>query len=315
MSAALYTSFFGFTERPFTLSPDPDFLFWSKTHKRAFTVLEYGVMTRAPLTVVTGEVGAGKTTLVQQLLGALDGEATIGLISNAQGGRGDLLHWVLYALGLPAHPSDDYITMFQRFQDFVIDEYADGRHVILIIDEAQNLSIEALEELRMFTNINSGKDELLQMILVGQPELRDMVTSPQLRQFAQRVTATCHLKPLNQTETRDYIEHRLRHVGGTGDEFSVFAMKAIYEETRGVPRLINKLCDMAMVYAASVERPGVGVDLIRELLDDGLFIKTREDEDAEPGDLYVLHAPVAGGPVAGGSVAGGSIKTKGNAAE
>jgi type II secretory pathway predicted ATPase ExeA len=264
-------------------------------------------MTRAPLTVVTGEVGAGKTTLVQQLLSALAGEATIGLISNAQGGRGDLLHWVLYALGLPTTPQDDYISMFQRFQDFVIDEYAAGRHVILIIDEAQNLTMEALEELRMFTNINSGKDELLQMILVGQPELRDMVTSPQLRQFAQRVTATCHLKPLDMQETREYIEHRLRHVGGRGDEFSVFAMKAIYEETRGVPRLINKLCDMAMVYAASIERDGVGIDLIRELLDDGLFIKTRE-EGEEDGFLPDPGPAPQSGPGSASKPAVGSVR-------
>ena len=298
MSVELYNSFFGFSERPFTLSPDPDFLFWSKTHKRAFTVLEYGVMTRAPLTVVTGEVGAGKTTIVQQLLGALSGDITVGLISNAQGGRGDLLHWVLYALGLPTEAGDEYISMFQRFQDFVINEYAEGRHVILIIDEAQNLSIEALEELRMFTNINSGKDELLQMILVGQPELRDMVTSPALRQFAQRVTATCHLRPLDANETRDYIQHRLKHVGGTGDEISVFAIKAIFQETRGVPRLVNKLCDMALVYAASVERKGVGIDLIRELLEDGLFIKTKDLPEPDIGsdisgrDVYVLHNPI-----------------------
>lgn len=287
MSAQLYTTFFGFSERPFTLQPDPDFLFWSEGHKRARTVLEYGIMTHAPLTVVTGEVGAGKTTLIQYLLRSLEDRATIGLISNAQGGRGDLLHWVLYSLGLRSDSSDDYISMFQRFQDFVIEEYAEGRHVVLIIDEAQNLSIEALEELRMFTNINSGKDELLQLILVGQPELRQLISAPALLQFAQRVTASYHLKGLDATNTRDYIRHRLMHVGGTGDEISIFAIKAIYEETRGVPRLINKLCDLALVYAASAERRTVGIDLVRELLSDGLFVTTQE-----PQDVFQLVNPV-----------------------
>lgn len=274
MSRSLYTDFFGFTERPFTLSPDPDFLFWSDNHKKALAVLEYGIMTHAPLTVVTGEIGAGKTTLIQHLLRNTEKGTTIGLISNAQGGRGDLLHWVLYALGIKSEPGDDYISMFQNFQDFVIGEYAEGRHVILVIDEAQNLSIEALEELRMFTNINSGKDELLQLILVGQPELRDLISAPGLVQFAQRVTAAYHLQTLNATGTRDYIRHRLKHVGGSGNEFSVLAIQAIFHETGGVPRLINKICDLALVYAASAEREGVGIDLIRELLADGLFIKT-----------------------------------------
>lgn len=279
MGVSLYTDFFGFTERPFTLSPDPDFLFWSDTHKRALTVLEYGIMTRAPLTVVTGEIGAGKTTLIQYLLRTIEKNSTIGLISNAQGGRGDLLHWVLYALGLESEPGDDYISMFQRFQDFVIGEYAQGRHVILVIDEAQNLSIEVLEELRMFTNINSGKDELLQLILVGQPELRDLIKAPGLVQFAQRVTAAYHLKALGAAATRDYIHHRLIHAGGTGDEISIFAIKAIHQETGGVPRLINKICDLALVYAASAERSVVGIDLIRELLEDGLFVKTDEERE------------------------------------
>ena len=294
MSVELYTTFFGFTERPFTLSPDPDFLFWSQQHKRAFTVLEYGIMTRAPLTVVTGEIGAGKTTLIQYILRGMVDEVTVGLISNATGGRGALLHWVLYALGIHANPEDDYITMFQRFQDFVIDEYAAGRHVVLIIDEAQNLSIDALEELRMFTNINSGKDELLQLVLVGQPELRDMITSPALTQFAQRVTATYHLKNLDAEATRAYIRHRLQHAGGTGDEISVFAVKAIYEHTRGVPRVINKLCDLALVYAASTERKVVGIELVRELIADGLFITTRydEDEDIKNQDIVRLVNPL-----------------------
>jgi len=289
MSGSLYTDLFGFNERPFALSPDPDFLFWSDTHKRALAILEYGIVTRSPLTVVTGEIGSGKTTLIQHLLQAMEEDATIGLISNAQGGRGELLHWVLYSLGLQSDPADDYISMFQRFQDFVIEEYSKDRHVILIIDEAQNLSMELLEELRMFTNINSGKDELLQMILVGQPELREMIKAPGLVQFAQRVSVTYHLKALDASSTRDYVQHRLKIAGGTGDEISIYAIKAIYEETHGVPRLINKVCDLALVYAASVERKVVGIDLIRELLKDDLFIKT---DDAP--DVLQLVDPVEG---------------------
>lgn len=287
MGADIYTEFFGFRERPFTLLPDPDFLFWSDQHRRAYTILEYGMSSGAPLTVVTGEIGAGKTTLIQQLLASLDDNVTIGLISNAHGGRGHLLHWVLYALGIENDPSVDYIVAFQKFQNFLIEEYAEGRHVVLVIDEAQNLSIEALEELRMFTNINSNKDQLLQLVLVGQPELRDIISSPSLVQFAQRVTATYHLDPLSEKSTKAYIQHRLLHVGGTGDEFSASAIKSIYEETGGVPRLINKMCDLALVYAAADNRRSVGISVLRELVADGLFIKTRQPE------VYVLQNPIS----------------------
>lgn len=271
----LYTSFFGFSERPFTLLPDPDFLYWSPAHTRAFSVLEYGVVTRAPLTVITGEVGAGKTTLVQHLIKTLDENVKVGLISNAQGGRGDLLRWVLNALDIipPAH--DDYIAAFQKFQDYLIEEYADGNHVVLIIDEAQNLSVEALEELRMLTNVNSNKDELLQLILVGQPELRDIISRPDLRQFAQRVSATYHIKPMELDMTVRYITHRLKHVGGTGKEFARTAMDRIHEETGGIPRLVNKLCDLALVYTAGSGKKKVTLKVIEELLEDDLFVNTQ----------------------------------------
>ncbi|WP_375227256.1 ExeA family protein [Roseobacter sp. S98] len=287
MAAELYVEFFGFSERPFTLLPDPDFLFWTGNHRRAYAVLEYGVASRAQATVVTGSIGAGKTTLIQHLLARLDDSVTVGLISNAQGGRGDLLRWVLYALNVDAPMEAQYITLFRIFQDFVIAEYAAGRHVLLVIDEAQNLSVEALEELRMLTNINSGKDEVLQLIIVGQPELREMISRPELTQFAQRITATFHLEPLDYRQTRAYIQHRLQHAGGTGNEFSVYAMKSIFAESEGVPRVINKLCDLALVYAASDERRLVGVDVIRELVADGLLIKSRKSHE-----VYVLENPI-----------------------
>lgn len=272
MSAELYTSFFGFDERPFKILPDPDFLFWSKDHKRAFAILEYGMVTRAPLTVVTGEVGTGKTTLIQALLAQIESDVTVGLISNAQGGRGDLLRWVLSALNLPNDPQSDYVTLFNQFQDFVIEEYSAGRHVLLIIDEAQNLEAEVLEELRMLTNINSNKDELLQLILLGQPELQDQIAQPSLRQFAQRVSATYHLDPMDTLTTHQYIDHRLKHAGGSGDEFSAQAIQYIYYQSQGIPRMINKLCDLALVYAASAGQKTVDVSTVEELINDGIVV-------------------------------------------
>lgn len=271
-STDLYMEYFGFSERPFTLLPDPDFLFWSRAHRRAFSVLEYGVITRAPITIVTGEVGVGKTTLIQKLLQTLEDDVTLGLISNAQGGRGELLQWVLNSLGVETDFSAAYVTLFQQLQDFVIEEYASGRRVILLIDEAQNLSVEGLEELRMLTNINSNKDELLQLILVGQPELRQMIMRPELRQFAQRVTATYHIGSLDRAAVAGYIQHRLTHVGGTGSEFTAEAIDLVHKHTHGIPRLVNKLCDFSMVYAATEERRVVDAAIVEEVLDDGIFL-------------------------------------------
>lgn len=271
-----FAQHFGLTERPFTLLPDPDFLYWSTAHKRAYAVLEYGVMTRAPITVITGEVGAGKTTLLQRLMQNFDEDTVVGLISNAQGSRGELLHWVLNALGIENESGAEYVEKFQRLQDFVIAQYSEGRRVMLVIDEAQNLSVEGLEELRMLTNINSNKDELLQLILVGQPELRDMITRHELRQFAQRVSASYHIPSLDLDGTEAYIRHRLKHAGGTGQEFSDAAIELIYWQSGGVPRLINKLADFAMVYAVTADQTSVEAATVEEVLGDGIFLTTAE---------------------------------------
>ena len=267
----IYTSWFGLSERPFSLVPDPGFLFWSEPHKRAYSMLEYGILTRAPITLITGEVGAGKTTLIHHLLSSVGKEVQIGLIANAHGDRGELLRWVLLALGQPADPGETYVDLFGRFQAYLIEEYAAGRRVILIFDEAQNLSRESLEELRMFTNINANKDELLQLVLVGQPELREMIRRPDLRQFAQRVSSAFHLSTMDLRTVRSYISHRLKVAGATGEIFNISARDLIFEASGGVPRLVNQLSDLAMVYAFTKGNKSVTRLSVQQVLDDGVF--------------------------------------------
>ena len=270
-SLEIYTAHFGLTERPFSLVPDPDFLFWSEPHRRAYAMLEYGLLTKAPITLITGEVGAGKTTLLHQLLRSVGPEVCVGMIANAHGDRGELLRWVLLALNQPAAPGASYVDLFGQFQNFLISEYAQGRRVILKFDEAQNLSRESLEELRMFTNINSNKDELLQLVLVGQPELRDLVRRPDLTQFAQRVAASFHLSSMDAATVRAYINHRMMVAGNDSGVFSLSASDMIHEATGGVPRLVNQLCDLALVYAYSRNLRRVVRLTVQQVIDDGVF--------------------------------------------
>lgn len=271
MSQDMYAGFFGLSRRPFTLVPDPEFLFWSQQHRRAFAVLEFGVMARAPITLITGEVGSGKTTLLHALLNRMTEDLRVGMVSNAQGDRGELLQWSMNALGMEIRDGESYVQMFRRLQDLLVEDYAAGRRVILIFDEAQNLSKRGLEELRMFTNINSNQDELIQLILVGQPELREMVLAPDMRQLAQRVAASFHLRPLDAEATREFIAHRLRMAGGTGEEIAPEAAQAVFEATSGVPRLINQLCDLAMLYAWSDNQSTVTDTTVARVIEDGVF--------------------------------------------
>lgn len=266
-----YADFFGFRERPFTLLPDPELLLWSQQYRRAFSVLEFGVMSRSPITLLTGAIGCGKTTLLRELLSHLDDTLTVGLISNAQGGRGAMIQWVLNALGQTFDHNAGYVHLFQAMQNFMIAEYAAGRRTLLIFDEAQNLSQESLEELRMLTNINTGKDEVVQLVLIGQPELRDMIRQPKLEQLAQRIAVSFHLEPLDPDTTAAFIMHRLRAVGGTGAEFTEDAMTCVHEVTRGVPRLINQFCDMALLYAWTREKHQVTRTVLGQVLADNIF--------------------------------------------
>ncbi len=266
-----YLESFGFKERPFTLVPDPSFLYWSDQHKRAYSVLEFGILSRAPITLVTGSVGCGKTTLLRQLLKQIEDDTLVGLISNAQGGRGDLIQWVLHALGVEFDPQAGYVSQFQILQEFLIETYGQGKRVILIFDEAQNLSMDSLEELRMLTNINSNKDELIQLVLVGQNELRDVVKKPELRQLAQRIAASFHLRPLTEEAVHEFIRHRLRVAGGNGDEIDEQARMLIFEVSQGIPRLVNQVCDMSLLYAWSAETSVVTGKVVQAVIDDGVF--------------------------------------------
>lgn len=266
-----YLESFGFKERPFTLVPDPSFLYWSEQHRRAFSVLEFGILSRAPITMVTGAVGCGKTTLLRHLLKQIEPDSLVGLISNAQGGRGDLIQWVLHSLGVKFDPEAGYVSQFQVLQDFLIKTYAEGKRVILIFDEAQNLSKGSLEELRMLTNINSNKDELIQLVLVGQNELRETIKHPDLRQLAQRIAASFHLRPLTEEAVHDFIVHRLRVAGGSGEEIDEKARMLIYEVSQGIPRLVNQICDMSLLYAWSADTKTVNSKVVQAVIDDGVF--------------------------------------------
>ncbi len=248
-------------------------------------MLEYGVLNHAGISVITGEVGCGKTTLVHRLLDQLSDTHTVALISNIQQGRGDLLSWVLMGFGEP-FANKTHVELFSQLQSFFINEYSKGRRVVLIIDEAQNLSTDMLEELRMLSNINAGKDQLLQLILVGQPELKELLNKPELLQLAQRVGSDFHLTPLNVEEVHAYIDTRLAIAGCRRRVFTDRAIESIAEHSRGVPRVINIITDTALVYAFSAEELVVGVETIRNVIRDksefGVFGLASDEAAAPP---------------------------------
>ncbi len=283
----MYESFYGFREKPFSLLPDPGFLYLSEKHRMALTMLQYGLMNQAGFTVITGEIGSGKTTLIRKLLEEVGEEVSVGVVSNTHRNFGELLQWVLLAFDLE-YREKKKVELYQTLADFIIRQYAQGRNTVLIIDEAQNLSPEALEELRMLSNINADKDQVLQLILVGQPGLRDTLRLPELYQFAQRVAVDYNLKPLSLEETWLYIRHRLRSAGGDPNIFDTKACAAVYYYTAGTPRLINILCDTALVYGFAEHKRRVDAAIVcevaREKAAGGIF-PVREDRAAGDGSV------------------------------
>ncbi len=262
----MYEAFYQLQEKPFTILPDPDLIYWGKMHSMAFTMLEFGVMNNAGFTVITGEIGSGKTTLVRHLLKKISPGISVGLISNSPEGRQELMQWILMSLGQPFE--GEYLSLFKRLYDFLHGQHANGRRTILIIDEAQNLGLETLEDLRMISNINADKFQILQLILVGQPQLRDLLLQPKLHQFAQRISSDFHLRPLDDHEVANYIAFRLRAVGSPRPLFTKEACALVASASSGIPRTINLLCDTALVYGFANGRRIITDQIILDVIAD-----------------------------------------------
>ena len=261
----MYEQFYGLRDKPFSMLPDHEFLFLSKKHQSALTLLEYGLMNNVGFCVISGETGAGKTTLLRKLLGRIDASYRVGMITNTHQSFGNLLDWVLSAFNLH-DPNLSQVEMHQKLMDFLIAEYANKRKVLLIVDEAQNMNAATLEELRMLSNVNSEKDQLMQVILAGQPALKKTLRIPELMQFAQRIGVDFHLDDLDVNETCHYIQHRLQTAGATRNVFTPAACARIHGYSGGTPRLINLLCDTVMVYGFADQRETIDVDLVDEMV-------------------------------------------------
>jgi general secretion pathway protein A len=260
----MYEHFFGLTERPFSLLPDPDFMYLSPQHKLARAYLEYGLTQKIGFVVLTGEIGTGKTTLIKSLLKARAGKQRLGVLYQTSFDAGDLLELLLKEFEIQGHFTSRTARL-SAFNQFLIQAYGRGEHVVLIVDEAHNLGAAALEELRLLSNIQTDKEPLLQVILVGQPNLRDRLRLPSLRQLAQRVGVHFHLQPLDEAETREYIQYRLARAGGSGI-FTPSALEKIFEVTQGVPRRINAWCDLALVAAFAEGRQEIDREFLETVV-------------------------------------------------
>lgn len=267
---ALYQQYFGLKEAPFNISPDPDFLYLSSSHREGLAQISYGINGKKGFIVLTGEVGTGKTTLIRSLLNELGASTHTALIFNTVVSPKDLMRYICEDFGitgpkLQTHEIHDYVV---SLNEFLLDKYQLGENCALIIDEAQNLSPEVLESVRLLSNFETSKDKLLQILLVGQPELADRLNSPDLRQLKQRVTLRYRLRNLSLNETGEYIGNRLKIAGGDPAVFTFKAVEAIYVYSSGIPRVINVLCDNGMLTAFALGRKVIDTSIIREVAED-----------------------------------------------
>lgn len=265
----MYEVYYGLTGKPFQLNPDPHFYFGSKQHRRARAYLEYGVQRNEGFIVITGEVGAGKTTIVRGLLESLDPDSVVAAnLVSTQLDAEDTLRMVGAAFGVVVRDLSKS-DLLMSLEAFLVTQISQGKRCLLIVDEAQNLTPRAVEELRMLSNFQFGKQALLQTFLVGQPEFREILQHPSMQQLRQRVTATCHIGPMDVDETRGYIEHRLKCVGADGrPSFDLQAYESIHLATGGIPRRINSVCDRLLLLGFLGEKDAFGKDEVAVVVDE-----------------------------------------------
>ena len=263
----MYEAFYGLTNKPFQLNPDPTFYFGSKQHRRAKAYLDYGVSRNEGFIVITGEIGAGKTTLLRALIDSLHGSnVVVGHLVTTQLGAEDTLRMVGASFGFKVKdvPKSELLITLEAF---LVSQTSKGKRCLLIVDEAQNLSPKAVEELRMLSNFQFGNQALMQSFLVGQPEFREILQRPEMEQFRQRVAATCHIGPLDLDETQHYIEHRLKCAGSTGKpSFDAAAFEAIFKASGGIPRRINSVCDRLLLAGFLAGKTHLGVQEVNEVV-------------------------------------------------
>ena len=267
----MYEQFYGFKEKPFQITPNPAFLYRSSKHDTALTYLEYGLTENVGFILLTGEIGSGKTTLVQYILGRIESDIEAAVIFNTNVSAEELLDLILEEFEIP-RPSGGKADVLTALNGFLVERYARRKRVLLIVDEGQNLSDQAIEEVRMLSNLQSDDQSLLQIMLVGQPELITKLRNPSMRQFSQRIAASYHLTGLDREETEKYIEHRLQKAGGQPDLFTPAAVDIIYNLAGGIPRAINLVCQAALVYGFAEGARKIGQDTIRQISKDNLGI-------------------------------------------
>lgn len=284
----MYEHFYGLSAKPFQLRPDPHFFFGSKGHKRAMAYLEYGLAQGEGFLVITGEVGAGKTTLVRNMLNTLPSEDIVAAhISNTHINSDDTLRMVLAAFGQPAEDASKS-GLLTRIEQFLRECDSKGKRALLVVDEAQNLSARTVEELRMLSNFQTDERSLLQTFLLGQPEFRATLHSPGMRQLRQRVIATYHLGPMDEQEAQAYIEHRLRTVGWNGDpSFTAGAYAAIYAYASGIPRMTNHLCDRLLLMGFLEEIHAFTEEHVETVIAD-IRAEYAQGEGEGEGELHVM---------------------------